>query len=380
MLLLAAIAVALAACSTATTSSRLDPAPAGTLRIVSSLPAKGIYRQSTAAMRRAIDMAVATLAPGTPVKIEHIALDGGSDETGEWSSGIEERNARAAADDPSVIAYIGPYNSGAAAVTLPFTNRAGLITLGASATWPGLTQPGWDNGEPDKYYQWGTRNFLSLAAPDSYQAIAAAEWTEAEGRGRVLVLEDGSTYSAGMARTFVASLPRVASGPVGVNTEGENIQLPTLEQYDAVFIAPSSVRSASRLARALESRALPVYATDVALGPQFLEYAGSAARTWLIVSNGAAPPAPALATLYPDTPNEVARSRPALISYILTRFVVEAVEAGETDRAAVLEHVRSKRIAGSRTLFDDAGNPTTWHMTGYRVADGAFAAVREFSR
>jgi branched-chain amino acid transport system substrate-binding protein len=378
--LIALLAPAVAACNSTSAPSHLPPAAAGTLRIVSSLPSKGIYRQSTAEARRAIDAALASLDTKTEVKIEHIALEGGSDETGEWTAGIEERNARMAAADPSVVAYLGPHNSGAAAVALPVTNRAGLLTVSPSATWPGLTQPGWDEGEPEKYYPAGTRNFVRLVPPDSEQASAAAEWVVADGRGRVLVLEDGSTYSAGMGREFASRLPGIASGPEHVATSGESVILPSLEGYDAVFVAPSSVQSAARLARALEETSRTVYSTDVALDPQFIQSAGSASRNWLIVSNGAAPAARGLDTFFPDTPAAIARSRMALSAYISARLVVEAVESGATNRTAVLTYVRGRRLPDDSAVFDSAGDPRTWAMTGYMASAGGFEAIREFER
>lgn len=372
---------ALVACAPGSDPPPLAPAAPGTFRIVSSLPSKGLYHLDTQAVRHAIDGALASQPPNSAIKLEHVSLEGGSDETGEWTAAIEERNAQTGADDPSVVAYIGPHHSGAVAVALPVTGRAGLLISSPSATWPGLTQPGWDPDEPEKYYG-GMRTFARLAPPDSYQAWAAANWVTEDERTNVLVLHDGSTYSAGLAREFATRVPGVAGQPAEVSTEGEQFQLPQLVGYDAVFVAPSSVQSAGRIATALEGSGLPVYSSDVALDPQFLDAAGSAASAWRIVSNDAAPPARQLAEFYSDAPTEVLGSRPALNAYVITRLVVEAVDAGHTERTDVLAYVRGRQLPGGAPLFDEAGDPTVWAMTGYRVsATGAsFEAVRSFSR
>lgn len=315
-----------------------------------------------------------------PFKLEHVALDGGSDESGEWTTAIEERNVRAAANDPSVVAYIGPHNSGAAGAALPITGRAGLLTMGVAATWPGLTQAGWEQGQPEKFYPGGVRHFVRIVPPDSVQAAAAAEWAEADGRANVIVMQDGSTYSEAMAREFGRHFPGAASDPVLVLTTDEQVILPDLVGYDAVYVAPSSVRSAERLANALYESGLPVYTTDVALDPQFLEPAGSAAGSWHIVSNAGGPPAPTIAQLFPDTPERLADNRTALYAYVMARLVVEAVDSGHADRAGLLEYVRGKRLPDGTPLFDDAGDPAAWAVEGCRTSGGAFEVVREFVR
>ena len=86
----------------------------------------------------------------------------------------------------------------------------------------------------------------------------AADWVEADGRGKLLVLHDGSSFSAAMARAFADHAPSRASEPAVVSTTIDDVQLPGLAGYDAVFFAPSSVQSAGRLAVALGDSALPV--------------------------------------------------------------------------------------------------------------------------
>ena len=94
----------------------------------------------------------------------------------------ETSNAKLATADPSVIAYIGPYNSGAVAVSLPVTNRAGLLQLIPSATWPGLSATGWNPGEPDIYFPNDTRNLARLMPADTIEAKAAVQWAIQEKR------------------------------------------------------------------------------------------------------------------------------------------------------------------------------------------------------
>src|SRR3954454_4896893 len=157
-------------------ASVLPPPKADTVRIVSSFPRKGPLAHQSQQMVNAIDLVLRDAQARQPTsKIEHIALDDSDSETGDWSSARELDNARAAADDSTVVAYIGPYNTGATGVSLPVTSRAGLLQIGPTATWPGLTTVGGDPNEPEKYYG-GLRNFVRLMPPYTREAQAAARW------------------------------------------------------------------------------------------------------------------------------------------------------------------------------------------------------------
>ncbi len=375
-----AVVVALAGCGVSVRPSPLGSAAAGALRIVSSLPSVGIYSKDTALTRKAVDSAIQAHVLRNGVSVEHIALEGGSDETGEWTAAVEERNATAAADDASVIAYLGPHNSGAAGVALPITSRGGLLQSSPSATWPGLTLSGWDEGEPQKFYAGSTRNFVRLVPPDAYQAWAAANWISKTGAVHVLALHDGSTYSEAMVREFAGRPESGVPALMRIDTSAESVSLPPLEGFDAIFFAPSTLQSAARLAKSVRRSGLPVYATDVALDPQFLEAAGDAAPQWRIVSNGATVLSPRITSLFPGVPPDISASREALAAYCFTRLVLESVEAGATDRVRVLEYVRRKLLSDGTSLFDEAGDPSAWVMTGYRVVAGVFVADQEFSR
>jgi len=63
------------------------------------------------------------------------------------------RNARRAAADSSAIGYIGEFNSGASAISMPILSEAGIPQISPSNTYVGLTRSGSGAapGEPDKY-------------------------------------------------------------------------------------------------------------------------------------------------------------------------------------------------------------------------------------
>lgn len=379
----------LSACSANQSAPVVPPPSPDVVRIVSSLPTRGAQAAQGRAMKAAIDLAIEDQGSMAGAwKVEHVPLDGSDGEGGEWSTLREEANAGLAADDPSVVAYIGPYTSGATGVALPTTSRAGLLHVGPSATWPGLTLQGWNAGEPGIYYPTGARNFVRVMPPDSRQAIAAARWAAALGIRRVVALSDGSSYSQGLALGFVEAARQAGMDPAGPEQISAPEQATDALQFsgaEAVFYAPSTVGQAVALARLLarDHPDLTAFTSDIALSDQFLEgVANIPPPNWRIIFNGAALEGGAQAedftrrymARYGSTPGQFAAN-----TYDLTRLVLSAVNAHGRDRARVREQVmatRGYKGASGTITFDERGDPVGWRMTGYRVEGGSFVLDR----
>jgi branched-chain amino acid transport system substrate-binding protein len=341
-------------------------------------------------MLRAIDLAIQERGGKVgAIAIEHLALDGGSGENGEWSPRIETTNATRAANDPQVIAYMGPFTSGATGVALPATNAAGLLTLGPTATWPGLTLEGWDPAEPGKYNPSGVRNYARLALPDSRQGKAAARWAASLGLKRAYVLDDGSNYSLGLASRFAD-----AARDSGLETAGRaslsKISLDVLAGQirssgaDALFFAPSNIEHAIRLATLLDDAKAPlqVFVSDTAMSDKFLDAAGDRATTWHFVYNGAEPAGQGWSE-FADRFGAVYGIRPtayAARAYDLTNLVLDALaEHPEADRSELTKQVlatRTYRGASGLISFDEHGDSVLSRIEGYRVDGGHFMLDR----
>ena len=285
------LGLALAGCTNGRTP--VTPAPDGTVRIVSSLPTRGQAAGQARAIEDAISLAIRESGgKAGGFQVEYIQLDDSSDETGDWSRDKELANATSAADDASVVAYIGPYNSGAAAVSLPVSNRAGLLQISPSVTWPGLTSSGWDAGEPERYFPTGTSNFVRLMPPDSVEAGAAAQWAADLNLRQIAILEDGSSYSNGMAAAFSRTAPKLGVSftiSLTIDLAADTIPVDRLGGAAAVFYAPSTISNAVKVAKSLKQSGLPVFATDTALDPQFIDQAGDSRKSWHLLSNSVPP-------------------------------------------------------------------------------------------
>ena len=84
-------------------------------------------------------------------KIAYEDMDDATAAAGKWDPTQEANNANKAAADADVMVYIGTFNSGAAKVSIPILNQAGLVMISPANTYPGLTKPGkGEAGEPEK--------------------------------------------------------------------------------------------------------------------------------------------------------------------------------------------------------------------------------------
>ncbi len=189
------------------------PAPstpsANTLTIVSDLPMSGAESTQPIvnAMRLRLEQAKGQACGGRySVRLE--AWDDASATSGTWDPAAETANARKAAADPSIIAYLGPFNSGAAKLSIPILDMAGpLLMIGLGNTYPGLTKAsGALPGEPEKYYPAGLRNYVRLTPADDVQGAVAALFAHDQLKARtVYILDDHQPYGTGIADAFQAA-------------------------------------------------------------------------------------------------------------------------------------------------------------------------------
>jgi branched-chain amino acid transport system substrate-binding protein len=171
-----------------------------TVKIVSDLPLQGANRAQTTTMVNAIEMAIEERGgKAGDVSIEYESLDDATAQAGQWDEAKCAENAQTAAQDEEIVGWIGPFNSGCAAVEIPILNEAGLGMISPANTYIGLTKPGGEPDEPDKYYPTGERNYSRVIVADDEQGQAGALLMEEEGVESVYILDDKETYGKGLA-------------------------------------------------------------------------------------------------------------------------------------------------------------------------------------
>ncbi len=177
--------------------------PKGVIKLYTSWPMQGAMIPEGTAMKRAVDLAVEHAgAMVAGYKIEVVNLDDASPVTGSWDGTIEAGNAQKAVADPNAMVYIATYNSGAAKVSMPITNKAGMAQISPANTYPGLTKPGHAPGEPGIYRPTGKVNYFRAFPADDIQGAAAAKWAQCLGFKQVFVLDDRQLYGKGIADVF----------------------------------------------------------------------------------------------------------------------------------------------------------------------------------
>ncbi len=174
-----------------------------TAKIVSDLPMQGANRAQTITMVNAIRLALEQRGgKAGDVKIEYEVLDDSTAQAGQWDAAKCAENAQQAAQDEEIIGWIGPFNSGCAAVEIPILNEAGLGMISPANTYIGLTKPGGEPDEPEKYYPTGERNYARVIVADDKQGKAGVALLADEGWESVYILDDKETYGKGLADQF----------------------------------------------------------------------------------------------------------------------------------------------------------------------------------
>ena len=175
----------------------------GQLDIYSSLPMQGAQRSNSVAIVNGAKLALDEVGGKVGnFTIKYQALDDSTAQAGNWTPEATSANARKAASDKKTAMYIGEFNSGATAVSLPILNEAGVPQISPSNTAVGLTtnQAGADKGEPDKYYPAGTRTYTRIVPKDTIQAAALVTVMKQDGCTNVAVTNDREVYGAGLAK------------------------------------------------------------------------------------------------------------------------------------------------------------------------------------
>jgi len=199
-------AVGLVACGSTSGGTKVS---GNTLTIYSSLPLQGASRVNSVAVVNGAQLALKALGDKIGnYSINYSSLDDSTATAGKWDPGQTSTDARKAAGDKTTIGYIGEFNSGASAISIPILNRATIPQISPANTAVGLTTsgPGATPGEPQKYYPTGKRTYARIVPRDTVQAAAQVTLQKQLGCTKVYILNDQEVYGAGLAANAVAAL------------------------------------------------------------------------------------------------------------------------------------------------------------------------------
>jgi branched-chain amino acid transport system substrate-binding protein len=178
--------------------------PSKNVTIYSSLPRQGSGREQTLDVESGIKLALEQRGgKAGACTVSYRALDDSTAQAGQWDPGATSANARRVSQDENAIALLGEFNSGASAISIPITNRAGILQVSPANTAVELTKDSGPTvqGEPDKYYPTGKRTYGRVVAADHIQGAALAEWMKERGVKSLYVLGDKQVYGEGVAQS-----------------------------------------------------------------------------------------------------------------------------------------------------------------------------------
>ena len=260
---------------------------AETLKIVSSLPRTGSANGQTTTMVNGIKMAIDEVAGKVAgLDIAYEDWDDASPERGQWDPALEAANAQKAVKDPTIVAYIGTYNSGASKISMPILNKAGLVMISPGNTYPGLTKPG--TGEPNEpriYRPSGKINYFRVVPTDDLQGRVAAEWARDLGVKTVYLLDDRELYGKGIADVFERRAREIGVkvlGREGIDPKASNYKALAnkikASGADLVYFGGTTQTNAGQIAKDLRSAGVEAkfMVPDGCFEQAFIEAAGAA--------------------------------------------------------------------------------------------------------
>ena len=391
-LVLAVVALALAGCGAAVHPGQRIPGHL--LTVYFGGPLRGASSAGATAALNGARMALASAhgrLGGYRIRLE--AVDDSTVASDGWDPNQTTVNARRVVQDPTTVGYLGDFNSGASAISIPLLNRAGIPQISPASTAVGLTisGPGAAPGEPEKYYPTGTRTFARVVPTDATQARALVAIGQTTGCHSTFVLQDGEVDGEELALSFAvtalsaglrtASLPFTRQAPNYTSVANAVAN----SGADCVLISAIDERSSALLAKEVAA-AVPdatIFISNGLANSTFLSAIPESLDTRMIVVSAALPadkyPPPARAFLARYARRYGQPEPAAIFGYVAMQLMIDviddATEGGhkQADRARIVAALfdgDQRRTALGMIHIDRSGDLTLQRFGIYRVAHG----------
>jgi branched-chain amino acid transport system substrate-binding protein len=370
----------------------------GTINIYSSWPLTGSSQKLGSDMVKSVQLAIADhKGAAGGFKINFTALDDATAAQGTWDAGKESENANKVISDPDAMVYIGTYNSGAAKISIPILNNAGMGMISPANTYPGLTkniQGVVEANEPNVYFPNGSRNYCRVVPSDELQGAVGAQWAQELGAKKVYVLDDTQLYGHGIAIVFAQTAKKLGMEVVG--QEGIDYKAPDYRALmtkikgtnpDLVYFGGLTDTNAGKLVqdmRAVGMAKTTFMGPDGLFNDDFIKAAGAAAEN-TYATFGGVPPSQLTGKGADWYKNFKAKynAEPdayAIYAYEATNVALAAIDkVGKKDRAAILDAmIHTKDFNGllGNWSFTDTGDTTLTTMSGNVVKNGKWEFVK----
>ena len=357
-----------AACSSSATSAPAASAAAGgngkVVNIGVELPMSGGEAPNGVPTLNGVKLAVADINAAGGIDGYKFGINSQDDAVNGVNNPQQgAKNITTLVNDPSVFAVVGPFNSAVAKAEIPISNAAGLIQCSPANTNPGLTKE-WGGISPLTLRPTHPNQiaYVRVASTDDYQGLAGAQIAYQDlGARRAYVVDDTTTYGAGLAGVFVTDFTAMGGTVVkhdetsssttdytGLLTAAKALN-PDVVYYGGVTTGGGGLFRKQMVAAGMAS--IPFVGGDgindgsAATPSSFLNLAGPQgdANTWSTVAAAHdIPNAGAFAAKYDAAYGTKSPGAYSASAYACTQVFLQAFKSvGKPDRALIRQYVTS---------------------------------------
>ena len=374
-----------------------------TIKLVSSMPRTGSAQGQTDTIANGIKMAIDEYKGEIAgMKIEYLDWDDADASSQSWTSELETNNANRAVNDPDVMAYIGPYNSGAAKKSMPILNEAGLLQVSPAVTHTGLTKKteGGDPNEPEVYRPAKRITFCRVCPADDTQGPLAADFAKDELKAKkVFILDDKELYGQGVAGLFERRCKELGLQILGhesINTKQNEFRslMTTIKAAnpDIVYFGGTTQSKGGQIAKDMKDAGLtcPLIVPDGCYELAFIKSAGEENLKNCYITMGGIDisaltgPGAEFVKKYKEKFGNDPEAY-AVYGYEAAKVVLEAIKkVGKKDREEILKACLGTKDFDKGALgkwsFDENGDISIQNMTISKVEGGKFKPVKIVDR
>jgi branched-chain amino acid transport system substrate-binding protein len=209
-------------------------------RIALNLPFTGGEAEGATEIKNGVMLAIDEInAKGGAggYRLEVVLMDDGTSTAGGYDPGQAATNARKMVTDPTILAAVGPYNSGSGKAMSPILSAANLAIITPASTNPDITDPKF----AQIYRPNGLAIYFRTVSTDAFQGPNMANYyADVLKVPSVYVLDDSGAYGVGIADTFEAQARKR-----GVKVLGRDRLDPKIADYSPALTKIKSTGAAS---------------------------------------------------------------------------------------------------------------------------------------
>ena len=388
------------------TSSSGSTASKGDITIASDLPTSGADASSGLPAQNGVSFAVTSKKTIEGFTLKFKPFDDTVNGVHDPQKGAQ--NVQQMLSDNSIMGMVGPFNSNVARAEIPVANQGALAMVSPSNTNECLTQTfDYCNPKPAALRPTGKNNYFRLAAPDTFQGPAMADYAyDTLKITKVAVFSDNETFGKQVADNFANEFKKKG----GTVVKRQDFDWKSTNDFKPFLTTAKDAGAQGIYAGATSatkgciprSQMGSIFTTDIFyMGPdgigddQCIKDSGTTQANDKMFSTVAAADAnqnadakPIIADFHKAFPNKTDEAAYTFPAYDCAAILIDAIgraikaNGGKMPtRQQVVDALATtsgfKGLTGTYTM-DKNGDPTTPTMAIFQVKGGAWTFVKQF--